>query len=90
MVAIHSFLSTVGADITVTEDGLTVRGGKPLTGGEVTTFGDHRIAMAAAIAAAGCQGEIEILNPQAVEKSYAAFWQDYCRLGGSIAWKEAT
>jgi len=83
-------LRSLGGEAEELPDGFTVEGKRRLQGGIVDSFGDHRIAMAAAIAAAGCEGEIEILNPQAVEKSYAAFWQDYCRLGGSIAWKEVT
>lgn len=83
-------LRSLGGAAKELPDGFTVEGRARLQGGVVDSFGDHRIAMAAAIAAVGCEGEIEILNPQAVEKSYAAFWQDYCRLGGSIAWKEAT
>lgn len=83
-------LRSLGGTAEELPDGFTVEGKTRLHGGIVDSFGDHRIAMAAAIAAAGCEGKIEILNPQAVEKSYAAFWQDYCRLGGSIVWKEAT
>ena len=83
-------LRSLGGEAEELPDGFTVEGKRRLRGGIVDSFGDHRIAMAAAIAAAGCEEEIEIMNPQAVEKSYAAFWQDYCRLGGSIARKEAT
>lgn len=46
--------------------------------------GDHRIVMAAAIAATACQGPVTILGAGAVEKSYPAFWQDYKELGGEV------
>ena len=82
-------LRSLGGEAEELPDGFIVEGKTKLRGGCVDSFGDHRIAMAAAIAAAGCEEEIKIQNPQAVEKSYAAFWQDYCRLGGCITWEEA-
>jgi 3-phosphoshikimate 1-carboxyvinyltransferase len=42
----------------------------------VETFGDHRIAMAAAAAALACPG-LEIRNPGCVDKSYPGFWNDF-------------
>ena len=42
----------------------------------VDTFGDHRIAMAAAAAALVCPG-LEIRNPGCVDKSYPGFWNDF-------------
>ncbi len=42
----------------------------------VETFGDHRIAMAAAAAALVCPG-LEIRNPGCVDKSYPGFWSDF-------------
>lgn len=66
-------------------DSLTVYGA-PLTGGTVNAHGDHRIAMAAAIAATVCKEPVTILGADAVRKSYPHFWQDYTALGG--IWKE--
>lgn len=42
----------------------------------VETFGDHRIAMAAAAASAACPG-LKIRNPGCVNKSYPGFWKDF-------------
>jgi 3-phosphoshikimate 1-carboxyvinyltransferase len=42
----------------------------------VETFGDHRIAMAAAAASAACPS-LEIKNPDCVDKSYPGFWKDF-------------
>lgn len=50
--AIVATLKNLGADIAETADRITVRGGKPLRYGEVSAQGDHRIAMAAAVAGA--------------------------------------
>ena len=63
-------------------DSLTVHGGNPLSGGTVDGAGDHRIVMAAAVAATACRGPVTILGAGAVEKSYPDFWRDYKDLGG--------
>lgn len=47
-----------------------------------TAFGDHRIAMSAAIAAAGADSDVTILHAEAVNKSYPMFFEDYNQLGG--------
>ena len=43
---------------------------------------DHRIAMAAAIAATKATGTVTILGAQCVQKSYPTFWDEYRKLGG--------
>ncbi|NLA05390.1 MAG: 3-phosphoshikimate 1-carboxyvinyltransferase, partial [Firmicutes bacterium] len=58
--------------------------GGGLAGGAVDSFGDHRIAMAAAVAALRCAGPVAISGAGAVEKSYPAFFTDYRKLGGSV------
>ncbi len=85
-----SLLRALGAEATEEAESFRVMGQHKLRGGLVDSFGDHRIAMAAAIAAPHCEQEIILQNPQAVEKSYAAFWQDYCCLGGKVRWEETT
>ena len=67
-----------------TADGLIVRGGKRLHGGEVDSFNDHRIAMSMAVAATVADGPVVIRGAEAVAKSYPAFWEDYEALGGQI------
>lgn len=62
-------------------DGLIVRG-KRLAGGTADSFHDHRIAMAAAVAAVGCEQPVIIKDAGATAKSYPAFFEDYARLGG--------
>ena len=53
-----------------------------LLGGRVDAVGDHRIAMAAAIAATACQEPVTILGAQCADKSYPQFYEEYARLGG--------
>lgn len=60
---------------------LTVRG-TGLHGGTVDARNDHRIAMAAAIAATACSEDVIIQGAQCVEKSYPRFFEEYRMLGG--------
>ncbi|MCL2806009.1 MAG: 3-phosphoshikimate 1-carboxyvinyltransferase [Treponema sp.] len=76
-------LSELGADITETQDGLVIIGKKTLTGGETQSYGDHRIAMTAAVLSAVCSGPVIIKDAQAVRKSYPSFFEDFkTALGG--------
>jgi 3-phosphoshikimate 1-carboxyvinyltransferase len=77
-----AMLTALGSKASATADTLTVSGGG-LIGGSVDAAGDHRIAMAAAIAATVCQENVTISGAEAVEKSYPQFWAEYARLGGS-------
>lgn len=83
LAAISEVLSRLGADISQSPDSLTIRGKQTLTGGvTVDGWGDHRIVMAAAIAAMRCKQPVTITGAQAVQKSYPSFFEDYQRLGG--------
>jgi len=77
-------LNAIGGDVTELPDGLVILGKASLKGGEADSFGDHRIAMAMAIAALCCEGPVTLHGAQAVRKSYPAFWEDYQRLGGQV------
>lgn len=77
-----SMLRSLGADISETDDGMIIRGKEILDGGETPSYNDHRIAMAAAVAACRCKGGVIIRQAEAVNKSYPAFFDDYNRLGG--------
>lgn len=81
--AIGAMLTALGADCMETEDGLCIHGRETLKGGVVDAFNDHRIVMAAAVAALRCTGETVITGAQAVRKSYPAFFEDYRKIGGA-------
>ena len=68
-------LTALGADVTETEDGLVIVGKPTLSGGTVDAYGDHRIAMTAAVASLGCTSPVTINGAQAVAKSYPTFWE---------------
>jgi 3-phosphoshikimate 1-carboxyvinyltransferase len=55
-------------------DGLVVEGGKALRGAAVRSFGDHRIAMAMAIAALSAEGETTIEDAECASVSFPEFW----------------
>lgn len=77
-----SMLSSLGADIRETDDGMIINGKPLLSGGETDSFNDHRIVMAAAVASLRCKGDVIIRNAEAVNKSYPAFFEDFNKLGG--------
>lgn len=81
---VHDFLSKLGADITDEGSGLSVRGKRTLSGGEVCGHNDHRIVMAAAVASCGCTGSVIIRGAEAVNKSYPDFFRDFAALGGEV------
>ena len=73
-------LSAMGADVTETEDGMVIRGGKPLHGAVIDSKLDHRIAMTFAVTGLCADGETEILGAECVNISYPAFYMDLEKL----------
>lgn len=73
-------LKKMGADITATEDGMIIHGGKPLHGAKIDSKLDHRIAMSFAIAGLCAEGETEILGAECVNISFPTFYEDLERL----------
>ena len=86
--SVVQMLKSLGAEAGALPDGLWVEGRRCLPGGTVDACGDHRIAMAAAICAPGCEGPVTVRGAEATEKSYAGFWKDYVNLGGCLTWEE--
>ena len=82
--AIYSVLHNLDADISYGGDWLSFTGKAFLEGGTVDSYGDHRIAMSAAIASCLCRGPVYLSNPIAVTKSYPDFYKDFATLGGEI------
>ncbi len=70
---VSSELLAMGADIQPTADGLVVAGRRSLTGASVRSHGDHRVAMAMAVAAMAADGETVIEGWEAVATSYPGF-----------------
>jgi 3-phosphoshikimate 1-carboxyvinyltransferase len=70
----------MGADITASEDGWVINGPRELEGARVDSGGDHRVAMALAVAGLLADGKTEIEGAECVEISYPGFFDDLERL----------
>lgn len=79
--SVCEMLNAFGVKAEATNNTMQVYPGK-FHSGTVDAAGDHRIAMAAAIAATIADGPVTILGAECVAKSYPAFWQEYEKLGG--------
>jgi 3-phosphoshikimate 1-carboxyvinyltransferase len=72
--AIAEGLAAMGAEITALDDGWTIRGPSTLEGARVWSYGDHRVAMALAVAGLLAEGATEIEDAECVEISYPGFF----------------
>ncbi|WP_124067939.1 3-phosphoshikimate 1-carboxyvinyltransferase [Clostridium sp. E02] len=77
-------LAAMGADVTETEDGMIIRGGKPLHGTVINSNLDHRIAMTFAVTGLCAEGETEISRAECVNISYPGFYQDLEQLQSPV------
>ena len=73
-------LSKMGCDIEATEDGMIIHGGKPLTGADINSHADHRLAMSFAVASLAAEGTTRIIDDECVGISYPTFFKDFQNL----------
>ncbi len=66
-------LAAIGVETTVTPDGIIIDGGQIMAGGTVNSHGDHRIAMAFAVASLRAAGDIEVTDCANVATSFPGF-----------------
>ncbi|MER3398282.1 MAG: 3-phosphoshikimate 1-carboxyvinyltransferase [Chloroflexota bacterium] len=78
-------LGRLGAAVFERPDGLTITGPVRLTGADLDALGDHRLAMAWAVAGLIASGETRVLGAEAVGISYPDFWQTLEQLAGPVA-----
>ena len=78
----EALLTKVGAAVSETDDGLVIWGENDLIGGRVEGANDHRIVMSAAILSCLCALPVDIVDAEAVNKSYPHFFEDFNSLGG--------
>jgi len=81
LASLYLELKKMGAEITMKEDGLIIRGPCTIHGATIDPHNDHRIAMACAVAALNARGETKIQNSECVSKSYPRFFDDLRSLG---------
>jgi 3-phosphoshikimate 1-carboxyvinyltransferase len=77
LAALAEELGKLGAEIAVEGDALVIRGVTEICGGTMSARGDHRIAMAGAVAAIRARGAVTIEGAECVSKSYPDFWKDF-------------
>lgn len=82
--SVKSMIESLGGNVIETDDGLIIKGVERLKGGKVDAFNDHRIVMAACVAAVKCDGPVTITGAQAVEKSYPQFFEIIKTLGFTV------
>ena len=70
-------LNALGASITATADGMTIKGKSALVGGVVDSYNDHRIAMSAGVASLVCRESVTVNNFEAINKSYPTFAENF-------------
>lgn len=75
-------LRRLGVEVDEKPDGMTIRGGKPLEGASVKTYGDHRVAMSLAIAGLSTAGGVEVDDVGCVDTSFPGFFE----LLGGMCW----
>ncbi len=76
--------SKLGVDILISDDVMGIKGIAVLKSATVHSRHDHRIAMAAAVAALRAEGPVQIEKADAINKSYPAFFDDLAGLGVSV------
>ncbi|WP_407268693.1 3-phosphoshikimate 1-carboxyvinyltransferase [Radiobacillus sp. PE A8.2] len=69
-------LQALGATIEATDDGMIITGNTELKGGDVDSYGDHRIGMMIAIASLVAKDTIYLNNPACIAVSYPKFFED--------------
>ena len=77
-------LNKLGASVEEKPEGLVIRGKPFLSGGTVSSWNDHRIAMALASITPKLTGPLTIEGAESVKKSYPRFWEDFRKVGGDI------
>lgn len=81
--SVLAMIRSLGGRAEATENEMRIQGGG-LDGGIVDAFGDHRIAMAAAVAGSAAKGPVEIIGAESVSKSYPGFFEAFQSLGGEF------
>jgi 3-phosphoshikimate 1-carboxyvinyltransferase len=81
---IARLVESLGGSVEIFDDGFAVQGPQKLRGGAVDPRADHRIAMAAAVAAAGIPEGVRVQGFECAAVSYPDFTRDFAALGGEV------
>jgi len=88
--AIAHNLRSMGAQVVELSDGLEIHGRAPLHGARLSSFGDHRIAMAFAVAGLFAEGETVIRDVDCVATSYPGFEKALSEIGNPKSFRVTT
>jgi len=79
-------LRPLGVSMRTTSDGFVIQGtaGRRLRGGRIDARGDHRVAMAFAVAGLVADGGVEIRDPECVDVSFPGFFARLAELGAQV------
>lgn len=80
LAAIATNLRAMGVQVSETDDGLEIYGGAPLHGATLSSYGDHRIAMAFAVAGMFAEGTTHIEDVECVATSYPGFYETFTQM----------
>ncbi len=83
-IALKEVFTKLGIDIIISGDEMMIQGGSDIHTAEVSSYQDHRIAMACAIVALRSSGTVKIKDAEAVNKSYPDFFNHLQLLGASV------
>ena len=83
-ITLQDVFGKMGIVVELQDDLMLVHGGTGLKATEVSSHHDHRIAMAAAVAALGASGDVVIHDAEAINKSYPDFYQHIISLGATV------
>jgi len=83
-ITLQDVFGKMGIVIELQGDLMLVHGGTGVTAAEVSSHHDHRIAMAAAVAALGASSDVVIHDAEAINKSYPDFYQHIISLGATV------
>ena len=87
LAAMAAGLRRLGAEVEEREDGMLIRGGRPLKGAVCECYQDHRVAMSLAIAGLAAEGETVIRNADCIATSFPGFADCLRSLGAEVEWK---
>ena len=73
--AVVDNLKRMGVDIEELEDGMIIKGKRKLKGAKISTFNDHRIAMAFSIAGLICESDVELDNTMCIDISFPGYFE---------------
>ncbi len=77
-------LQNLGANVEETDDGMIIHGPSKLNGAKLSSFGDHRLAMVAAVAGLMSSAPVLVSNAEVTDDSYPGFFEQLSLLGAKV------